>query len=145
MGIFHTQVTLVNRAPENLTVRFDGQDKTLVPGENIVPEIVVDFAKNQNPIMGSGDAHNPHVSGTSYLIVEENEEGYGTPLTKDEWEAHCKRPCRWDEEAAFAEKYCDDPKAKLVTRGAKNSSTAKSRYEAGTNPGGAGEWTRKEA
>ena len=79
--------------------------------------------------MGSGDAQNPHMSGTKYLIVEEEEDGYGVPLTKDEWEAHLKRPCRIDEEAAFAEKYQDEPKARLVVRG-KGRVAAQNRYEA---------------
>ena len=144
-GIFLTRVKVFNRAPVPLAVFFDGERNTIPVGHYELPAITLYHAKNQNPIMGSGDAHNPHVSGTQYLVVEEGEEGYGEPLTKDEWEAHCKRPCRWDEEAAFAEKYVNDPHAKLIVRGAKQSSTAKNRYEAGGNPGGLAEFTRKEA
>lgn len=136
MGIFHEQVVLVNRAPENLTVRFDGQDKTLVPGENMVPAVVVDYAKNQNPIMGSVDPENPHISGGRYLVGVKG--AYGDewePLTTEEWLAHLGRPCRIDEQAAFAERYGSDPKAKMVMQGKGRRSTANSRIEAGVGNG----------
>lgn len=141
MGIFHEQVTLVNRAPVNLIVRFDGQDKTLTPGDNVVPAIVVDYAKNQNPIMGSADPNNPHVSGGRYLVgvkLADGTPGYNEeiePLTQEEWEAHLQRPCRIDEIAAFEERYGGDPKAKLVSQGKGRKSTANSRYEAGAGNG----------
>ena len=68
MGIFYEMCELVNRAPVNLQVMFDGQVKTLTPGKNIVPKAVVMFAKNQNPIMGSGSPHDPSVHGCRYLV-----------------------------------------------------------------------------
>jgi hypothetical protein len=131
MGIFQKFTKVFNRAPVELFVMFDGQQETIPPGEGDLPDLTVVFAKNQNPIMGSGDPHNPTVGGCQYLVVEEGDEGYGVPLTKEEWEAHLGRPCRFDEEAAFAEKYADDPKARLVKRGS-GKSTARSRYEAAT-------------
>lgn len=141
MGIFHEQVILVNRAPENLTVRFDGQDKTLTPGDNIVPAIVVDFAKNQNPIMGTQDPNNPSISGGRYLVgvkMPNGEAFYGDeiePLSPEEWQAHLGRPCRIDEQEAFQERYGSDPKARLVTHGKGRRSTANSRVEAGVGNG----------
>lgn len=137
MGIFHEQVILVNRAPLSLTVTFDGQEKTLKPGENMVPAIVVDYAKNQNPIMGSADPYNPHISGGQYLVgVKDSPEGDPVePLTKEEWEAHLNRPCRLDERIAFEEKYGNDPKARLVAQGKGRRTTANSRNEAGAGYG----------
>ncbi len=138
MGIFYENVVLINRAPVNLTVTFDGQSKTLVPGENSVPAIVVEFAKNQNPIMGSGDPNNPHISGGRYLVGVKGSPDptdETTPLTKDEWEDHMRRPCREDEEAAFQERYGSDPKAKMVLHGKGRKSTANSRTEAGAGNG----------
>lgn len=134
MGIFHEQVVLINRAPVKLTVTFDGQEKTLVPGENMVPAVVVDFAKNQNPIMGSADPNNPHISGGRYLVgVKDVDET--TPLTPEEWDAHLGRPCRINEEEAFQERYGGDPKARMVIHGKGRRTTANSRSEAGSGNG----------
>ena len=143
-GIFLAQANVFNRAPINLTVMFDGETKIVPPGESMLPVICLYHAKNQNPVMGSADPNDPTMQGARYLIVEEHQAGFGEPFTKEEWEAHLKRPCRMDEEAAFAERYGDDPKAHLVVRGVKNSSTAKNRYEAGTNAGKLAEFTRKD-
>lgn len=138
MGIFFEQVCLINRAPIDLTVTFDGQAKTLKPGENMVPAVVVDFAKNQNPIMGSADPNNPHISGGRYLVgvKDSPEPGEETEmLTEEEWLAHLGRPQRMDEQEAFQEKYGGDPKARLVTQGKGRRSTANSRIEAGAGNG----------
>lgn len=136
MAVFYELVDLWNRAPINLTVTFDGQEKTLTPGSNPVPEIVVPFAKNQNPIMGSADPNNPHISGARYLVGVKGVYGdEWEPLSKEEWEAHLGRPCRTDEQAAFEEKYGGDPKARLVVHGKGKRSTAGSRYEAGGSQG----------
>lgn len=136
MGIFYEQVCLINRAPVNLTVMFDGQEKTLTPGENTVPALIVEYAKNQNPIMGSADPNNPHISGGRYLVGVKGAYGEETePLTKDEWEAHLGRPCRMNDEEAFQEKYGNDPKARQVILGKGRRSTANSRTEAGSGNG----------
>src|SRR5258708_30437638 len=68
MGIFYEMVELTNRSPIDLFVTFDGQAKRLKPGKNQVPAMVIQHAKNQNPIMGSHDPHNPHISGARYLV-----------------------------------------------------------------------------
>ena len=67
MGIFQDLVTVVNRAPIPITVTFDGQELTLQPGENPLPKIAIPYAKNQNPIKGTADLNNPHISGAQYL------------------------------------------------------------------------------
>ncbi len=137
MGIFFEQVTLINRAPVNLTVMFDGQCKTLTPGENIVPRVVVEFAKNQNPIMGSANPNDPSIDGGQYLVgIKDGPPGEQTePLTPEEWEAHLGRPCRIDEEEAFRERYGADPKARMVVHGKGRKTTANSRNEAGAGYG----------
>ena len=143
MGIFHETVVLVNRAPVELNVQFDGQSKTLAPGENSVPGIVVDYAKNQNPIMGTQDIYNPHLSGCQYLVGVKGTKDNCEPLTKKEWEAHLKRPCRENEQQWFADRYGSDNKAKLIVRGAGRKSTANSRYDAGASPSGSAEFSGK--
>lgn len=147
MGIFYEHVKVVNRAPVKLTVRYDGQEIDLPPGEGSIPQRVIRHALNQNPVMGSQDPNNPHMSGARYLIGIVDPEVAGrydlaandcTPLTEVEWEAHLGRPCRVDVEAMFEEKYANDPKAKLVKAGKGRVPAAKSRFEAGGISGSAG-------
>ena len=144
-GIFWKHVPIFNRSPEVRSVVFDGERHLIPVGLSTLPEQTVWKAKNQNPIMGTGDPYNPGALGTKYLIVTEDEEGWNEPLTQKEWEAHCSRPCREDEQIWFKEKYGEDPKAKLVQRGSKNSVAAKSRYEAGGVEKGNAEFTQREA
>ena len=144
MGIFYEQVELFNRAPIDLTVQFDGQCKTLTPGSNSVPKVVIDYAKNQNPIMGTQDPHNPHISGCRYLVGVVGTKDDCTPLTKDEWENHLQRPCREDEQQWFEDRYGNDPKAKLVVRGKGRKTTASSRYDAGSSPAGNSDFSGKQ-
>ncbi len=142
-GTFHKHVAIFNRSPQILFVMFDGERHAIPPGRHELPEQTIAKAQNQNPIMGSGDPYNPGVAGTKYLIVREDEEGYDVPLMQAQWEDHCKRPCREDETIWFREKYGEDPHAKLVTRGSRNSVAAKSRGEAGGLPKGIAEFTQK--
>lgn len=54
LGNFKDAVNLVNRTNRKLNVRYDGEDIVLQPGENPgFPKIAVQYAKNQNPLMGS--------------------------------------------------------------------------------------------
>ena len=144
MGIFLKRLKVFNRAPIALSVMFDGQRDDIPTGFYEIPEPAVWKAQNQNPIMGTGDPYNPGASGTKYLVVMEGEEGYGVPLTKEEWETHCKRPCREDEQIWFAERYGDDKHAKLLTRGSRQAVAARNRQEAGGVPRGLAEFTAKE-
>lgn len=87
MGIFQDLVEVVNRTPWELTIRFDGQEMTLVRNydfikqedgtfeakrrkgvSNMIPSQTVQYALNQNPLMGSQDPDNPTMSGAEYLI-----------------------------------------------------------------------------
>lgn len=146
MGIFYKPATIVNRAPIKLTVRFDGQDLDIPAFSTAqIPQVAVSFAKNQNPIMGSQDPNNPHISGARYLIGEvgvDSEEDCRA-LTPEEWEEHCKRPCRVDEQAMFDERYGGDPKAKLIVGGkkGKTKTMVQSRYEAADGVSGGGDGT----
>lgn len=136
MGIFYEMTELINRAPVDITVTFDGQCKTLKPGKNVVPKAVIQHAKNQNPIMGSGDPNNPHISGAQYLVGCPEDLDNCEPLTEEEWATHLGKPSRIDEQAAFQERYGGDPKAKLVIHGKGKKTIAGSRHEAGGNPRG---------
>jgi hypothetical protein len=127
MGIFQTMVTVVNRAPVPLRVRFDGQELDVPPGESQIPAITVDYAKNQNPVMGSADPDNPHISGADYLIGVKNGRDNIEPLTKEEWEAHLGRPCRINEIELYADKI--GPGERLVTRGRARKPAAKSSFD----------------
>lgn len=134
MGIFQDNIVLVNRAPVELTVTFDGQQKTLTPGDNIVPKDVVSFAKNQNPIMGTQNPNQPHMSGCKYLVGARAPEGAKQkddiePLSPAEWATHLGMPARMDVQALFDEEYGADPKAKLVTRGKGKPVQANSLYD----------------
>lgn len=144
MGIFIKQRKVFNRAPVTLMVTFDGQVERVPPGDHTLPDITIPFAQNQNPIMGSQDPNNPHRSGGRYLIVVEGEDGYGTPLTKEEWQEHLGRPCRIDEQQAFQERYGSDPKAKLVTHGKGRKTVAQSRYDASAT-GGDADFSHRDA
>lgn len=144
MSVFQTFTKVFNRAPEACTVTFDGQQYTIEPGHDRLPDVTVLYAKNQNPIMGSQDPNNPHVSGGRYLIVTEDEEGYGVPMTAEEWAVHLSKPSRLDMDAIFEEKYARDPGARMVILGRGKKSTASSRYEAGGNPGGRAAFSGKD-
>lgn len=142
-GIFQEMVTLVNRAPVDLTVQFDGQTKTLKPGPNEIPGITVPYAKNQNPIMGSQDPYNPNITGCQFLVGVAGTKDNCTPLTQVEWEEHLNRPCREDEQAWFADHYGNDPKARLITMGKGRRTAASSRHDAGGTVKGTSEFSGK--
>lgn len=145
MGIFFKRIQVFNRAPTTLFVMFDGQREPIPSGHYELPEQTVWKAQNQNPVMGTGDPYNPGALGTKYLIVTEHEEGWDVPLTQEQWEDHCKRPCREDETVWFQEHYGDDKHAKLIKRGSRNSVAAKNRMEAGGIPKGLADFTSKDA
>ena len=140
MGIFHKQREVVNRAPVDIAITFDGQQTTLPPGRSTVPEVVIPYGKNQNPVMGTQDPNNPHLGGAQYLLGAvgkwDGQEDNITPLTPEEWAAHLGQPQRINAQEAFEEKYGTDPKAKLVKLGAPVKSAARSRADAGEGPKG---------
>ncbi len=60
LGVYNNSVTLINRTKRPLTVRYDGEEITLQPGENAgFPAVAVPYAKAQNPLMGSKSVINP--------------------------------------------------------------------------------------
>ena len=139
MGIFYDTATVVNRAPIDITVTFDGQQITLKPGLSILPKVAISHGKNQNPIMGTADPNNPHMSGGQYLLGVVNDIEYPDdpcePLTDEEWATHLGKPCRVNEQMAFEERYGSDPKAKMVIHGKGKKSTANTRQETASSAG----------
>lgn len=133
MGVFYKLTEVINRAPVDLTVTFDGQCKTLTPGANHIPYMTIQYAKNQNPIMGTADPHNPHISGCRYLIGVPGEDlpEDCEPLTPEQWAAHLGSPARDNIQQTFEENYGNDPKARLIVQGKGKRVAAQSRYEAG--------------
>ncbi len=129
MGIFHELITVVNRAPIALNVRFDGQDINLPPGESPLPRIALEYAMRQNPIMGSADPDNPSMSGARYLIGVKGK-GDCDPLTKDEWEAHTGAPCRLDLEILADDRLGPKEHFETRTKGRTRKTQAGSRSEA---------------
>lgn len=144
MGIFYEQTQIRNLAPEVLEVQFDGQRKRIPLGVSELPSHVVPYAMNQNPIRGTQDPGNPHMSGCKYLVVPVGTEYDREPLTPEEWEEHLARPMRMDEKALWEEKYAADPKARMVVSGKKGKAAAKNRYEAGSSPQGLASFSGKE-
>ena len=133
MGVFYEHAEVINRAPVELTVTFDGQCKTLQPGKNMIPRVTIPYAQNQNPIMGTQDPNNPSIYGGRYLVGIPGQDlpKDCEPLTAAEWAAHLGEPQRIDSKAAFEERYGSDPKARLVVHGVGRRTTANSKFEAG--------------
>jgi len=143
-GIFAELVELVNRSPEDLSVTFDGQSKQLPAGKGtMVPKGVVQFAKNQNPIRGTQDPYNPHISGCQYLVGVKGTKDPIAPLTAEEWAAHLGAPCREDVNQWFEDRYGNDPKARMVILNKGRKSTGRSRADAGATPTGNSEFSGK--
>lgn len=138
LGVFPDLVEIVNRCPWNITVTFDGQSKTLKPGSNMVPGVVVQYALNQNPLMGSADTNNPTVTGCEYLIgIVSRERNYPTePLTADQIAQQTNSPCRFDY-LALMEERMDTKREKVVLKGRKNPSS----FEAKGRPSSAEDFT----
>ena len=128
MGIFYSQKVVVNRTPWELNVRFDGQDITIPPGESVLPELTIGYAKNQNPIMGSADPNNPSMSGARYLLGVKGQDDC-TPLTKAELLAHSNAACRMDYKELIEDTL--KPGEKIVVKGKKGGTQAKSAFDAG--------------
>ena len=129
MGIFYDMVEVRNLAPIEIEMIFDGQRKRIPLGVSVLPKQTVQYAMNQNPIMGSQDPFNPNISGAKYLVVPVGTKYDREPLTPEEWAAHLGEPCRINTQEMFEEKYGDDPKAKMVTRGKGRRNAARTLHE----------------
>lgn len=103
MGIFYQMTEVFNRTPVKLNVRFDGQDIDIPPGKSTIPSVAVDYAKNQNPVMGSADANNPFMSGARYLLGIVGKDDC-EPLTDAEWRTHLGKPARIDMDEYLADR-----------------------------------------
>lgn len=131
-GVFQDMVEIVQRAPEPITITFDGQQMTVLPGKQFIPRVTLPYAKNQNPLRGSADIDNPSLSGAQYLIGVVGTRDNVTPLTQEEWEEHCGNPSRFStddimELAASRLK----PGEHMVVKGRKKMS---SRFSVAMNP-----------
>jgi hypothetical protein len=115
MGIFQDTVELINRTSKPLNVRFDGQDMVLQPNysatgerlkgvKNMVPKIVVPFAKNQNVLMGSEDAIDP--SDFKFLVAVKGSKD------SDSYQEQSGAPAR-----VSLESMLDDPNSTIMLRG----------------------------
>lgn len=137
MGIFQEMVTVVNRTPISLTVQFDGQCTNVPPGESPLPALVIGYAKNQNPIMGSADPLNPSLSGARYLIGVKGTKDNCEPLTKEEWKAHCEAASRMDLAELFDDVLLS--KEHVEVRGKGRMTQARGRQDKGVAVSGASE------
>lgn len=134
MNFFGDTVTIINRAPWPINVRWDGKDVTLQPGETPgFPRLAVPYAKNQNPLMGSEDPEDP--SRFEYLVgVKGSKRDNLKPLTKAEIEQHETSPQRLNR--AAMQEMRGDVKAREVVRGKKQPSAFQARYEISNDGGG---------
>jgi hypothetical protein len=134
MGVFQDMVTVINLSPETLTVTFDGQSTDIPPGEYSLPRVTLPYAKNQNPIFGSADMDNPHITGALYLIVEKGKKGERQePFTPEEWAIIKDKPSRFDLDEFFAQNL--GPKERVVSQGKGRKTQAKSSFDAGVRIG----------
>ncbi len=70
-------VTLINRTSKPLRAMFDGQRFVFKPGPNPgVPIVVVQYAKDQNPVMGTQDRY--EYEGSDFLVGVED---WGDPVS----------------------------------------------------------------
>ena len=116
MGIFYEQVEIINRTSEPLDVKFDGQAIELKPNytpegkfikdvHNMVPTVVVPYARSQCVLMGSEDPLDPSL-WESLVGVKGNK----------------KHDTSFREQSDVLsrvdlEQYLDDPNAKIVVAG----------------------------
>lgn len=130
MGVFHDMAQVINLSPVTLTVTFDGQSTDLPPGESVIPRITLPYAQNQNPIFGSADMDNPHITGARYLIVEKGKHGERQePFTTAEWDIIKDKPSRFDLETFFADTL--GPKERVINTGKGRKTQARSSFDAG--------------
>jgi hypothetical protein len=106
-GVFMETTDIFNRGREAVSVRFDGQEKTIPPGiTRAFPKIAFPYARKQNPIMGTQSFTNPTASGYDSLIVDMNgkNKDKAVPLTDEEWAKHCNAPSNLNIEEMEEEK-----------------------------------------
>lgn len=127
-GVFQDMVPIVNRAPVMLTVTFDGQTTNVKPGPGFLPSVTINYAKNQNPIMGSVDPNNPAISGGEYLIGVVGRDNTDI-LTPAEWNEHCEAISRVDLKVMMQDEL--GPGERVEVRGKGRKTQARNSFEAG--------------
>ena len=127
-GVFQDMVPIVNRAPIPLAVTFDGQTSNVPTGPGFLPSVTIAYAKNQNPIMGSVDPHNPSISGGEYLIGVVGKDNTDM-LTEKEWNAHCDAISRVDLKVLMQDEL--GPGERVEVRGKGRRTQARNAFEAG--------------
>lgn len=127
-GVFQDMVPIVNRSPVVLTVTFDGQTTNVKPGPGFLPSVTINYAKNQNPVMGSVDPNNPAISGGEYLIGVVGRDNTEI-MTKDEWNAHCEAISRVDLKIMLEDEL--GPGQRVEVRGKGRKTQARNSFEAG--------------
>ena len=116
MGIFYEQVEIINRTSGKLAVRFDGQEIELKPNytaegkplkdvHNMIPTIVVPYARSQCVLMGSEDPLDPSLWES--LVGVKGNKKHNTSFLEQSGVLS-----RVDLDA-----YLDDPNAKVVVAG----------------------------
>lgn len=127
-GVFQDMVPIVNRAPVVVFVKFDGQESQIQPGPGVLPSVTINYAKNQNPVMGSVDPNNPAITGGEYLIGVVGRDNCEM-LTKEEWNAHCDAISRVDLKVLMEDEL--GPGQRVEVRGRGRKTQARNSFEAG--------------
>jgi hypothetical protein len=127
-GVFQDMVPIVNRAPVVLMVTFDGQQTSIKPGPGFLPSVTINYAKNQNPVMGSVDPNNPAITGGEYLIGVVGKDNTEI-LTADEWNAHCDAISRVDLKVLMEDQL--GPGERVEVRGKGRKTAARNAFDAG--------------
>lgn len=127
-GVFQDMVPVVNRAPVPITVRFDGQEMILQSGPGFLPSVTINYAKNQNPVMGSVDPNNPAISGGEYLIGVVGRDNTDI-MTPAEWNAHCEAISRVDLKIMLQDEL--GPGERVEVRGRGRKTQARNSFDAG--------------
>lgn len=122
MGVFFEMCEVVNRTSKPLNARFDGQDMTLEPNydsdgkllldvHNMLPTVAVQYAKNQNVLMGSEDPTEP----SNYEVL------VGIKVKKGQTQKDDISYCEQSEEPTPVklDEYLDDPNLRIQKSGRK--------------------------
>jgi hypothetical protein len=126
-GVFQDMVPIVNRAPVPLTVKFDGQETVVKSGQGFLPSVTINYANNQNPVMGSVDPNNPSISGGEYLIGVQGRDNCSM-LSTGEWNAHCDAISRVDLKTLMEDEL--GPGERVEVRGKGRKTAARNSFEA---------------
>lgn len=131
-GVFQDMVPCFNRGRIPLSVMFDGQSTQVPVGPCTLPSVVVNYAKNQHPVMGSVDPNNPSISGGQYLIGVVGKDNCD-PLDDHEWNAHCDAISRLDLKTLMDDRL--QPGERVEVRGRGRKTQARGTSDTGVRTG----------